>query len=196
MLFIDSSKINTLGSTLLKRYHRATAVMAVILLLCALACMLFPIYSGVVISTLTGALMFICGMYSVAIALIFIKYNTRSYISSLLFGIIYFGVGCGFIFSTSFGINTLSLLFCVLFILAGYSRIAMGFKDRAMKGRYWCIFIGIIDLIIALAWLRASEDANYIITVTFIGLEMLFCAGFFLVLSYALNKTQKKLITT
>ncbi|HGP3790311.1 TPA: DUF308 domain-containing protein [Klebsiella pneumoniae] len=170
--------------------------MAVILLLCALACMLFPIYSGVVISTLTGALMFICGMYSVAMALIFIKYNTRSYISSLLFGIIYFGVGCGFIFSTSFGINTLSLLFCVLFILAGYSRIAMGFKDRAMKGRYWCIFIGIIDLIIALAWLRASEDANYIITVTFIGLEMLFCAGFFLVLSYALNKAQKKLITT
>ncbi|PLL19187.1 acid-resistance protein, partial [Klebsiella pneumoniae] len=45
MLFIDSSKINTLGSTLLKRYRRATAVMAVILLLCALACMLFPIYS-------------------------------------------------------------------------------------------------------------------------------------------------------
>ncbi|WP_347547746.1 DUF308 domain-containing protein [Klebsiella pneumoniae] len=108
----------------------------------------------------------------------------------------YFGVGCGFIFSTSFGINTLSLLFCVLFILAGYSRIAMGFKDRAMKGRYWYIFIGIIDLIIALAWLRASEDANYIITVTFIGLEMLFCAGFFLALSYALNKAQKKLITT
>ncbi len=32
MLFIDSSKINTLGSTLLKRYRRATAVMAVILL--------------------------------------------------------------------------------------------------------------------------------------------------------------------
>ena len=92
MLFIDSSKINTLGSTLLKRYRRATAVMAVILLLCALACMLFPIYSGVVISTLTGALMFICGMYSVAMALIFIKYNTRSYISSLLFGIIYFFV--------------------------------------------------------------------------------------------------------
>ncbi|TDA71353.1 acid-resistance protein, partial [Klebsiella pneumoniae] len=57
-------------------------------------------------------------------------------------------------------------------------------------------FIGIIDLIIALAWLRASEDASYIITVTFIGLEMLFCAGFFLVLSYALNKAQKKLITT
>nr|WP_242672829.1 hypothetical protein [Klebsiella pneumoniae] len=65
-----------------------------------------------------------------------------------------------------------------------------------MKGRYWYIFIGIIDLIIALAWLRASEDANYIITVTFIGLEMLFCAGFFLALSYALNKAQKKLITT
>ena len=88
-------------------------------------------------------------MYSVAMALIFIKYNTRSYISYRCY-LELFILASAVVLSLArhFGINTLSLLFCVLFI-RGYSRIAMGFKDRAMKGRYWYIFIGIIDLIIA-----------------------------------------------
>ncbi|MCS5932605.1 hypothetical protein LNQ03_22715 [Klebsiella pneumoniae subsp. pneumoniae] len=95
-------------------------------------------------------------------------------------------------FLASFGINTLSLLFCVLFILAGYSRIAMGFKDRAMKGRYWYIFIGIIDLIIALAWLRAQRRRQlyHHCHLHWSG-KCCSVPDSFLVLSYALNKAQK-----
>lgn len=188
MLFIDSNKISSLGINLLRRYKKFTTIMAVLLLLSSLACMIFPLYSGVIVSNLAGLLITLCGIYSVVMGFIFRKHNTRSFISSLIFGIIYVGVGYGFIISPSFGINTLSLLFCCLFILAGLSRITMGLKDREMTGRLICIFIGLMDIVIAFVWINSNEETNFLITITFIGLEMLFSAWFFLRLCYSLQK--------
>ncbi|MGY8619530.1 DUF308 domain-containing protein [Pantoea agglomerans] len=188
MLFIDSNKKSSLGINLLRRYKKFTTIMAVLLLLSSLACMIFPLYSGVIVSNLAGLLITLCGIYSVVMGFIFRKHNTRSFISSLIFGIIYVGVGYGFIISPSFGINTLSLLFCCLFILAGLSRITMGLKDREMTGRLICIFIGLMDIVIAFVWINSNEETNFLITITFIGLEMLFSAWFFLRLCYSLQK--------
>lgn len=162
--------------------------MALLLLLSGISCMIFPLYSGVVISNIAGFLMLLCGFHSVMMGVIFRKHNASSFISSIIFGIIYVGVGYVFIISSSFGINTLSLLFCCLFILAGLSRITMAFKNPEMMGRLICIFIGLLDIMIAYVWMIANEDTNFLITITFIGLELLFSAWFFFRLSFSLQR--------
>lgn len=188
MLFIDSRTIASSSITLQKIFIKHTTIMAILVLLCSVACLMFPFYSGIAISNISGFLMIAFGIYSVVIGFTFRKHNARSFISSLFFGIIYVGAGYGFIISPSFGINTLSLLFCCLFIIAGLSRIIMGLKDSAMTGRLLSIFIGVMDIVIAYIWINANESTNFLLTMTFIGLETLFSAWLFFSLGNSLKK--------
>lgn len=188
MLFIDSKKIASSSINLLSKYKKTTNTMAVLLLLSGVACLIFPLYSGVIVSNLAGVLITLCGMYSIVMSFVFRKHNFRSLFSSLLFGVIYVGLGYGFIISPSFGINMMSVLFCGLFILAGLSRIAIGLKDTEMKGCLLCILIGLMDIAIAYVWINATENTNVVITLTFVGLELLFSAWFFFRLSNGMKK--------
>jgi uncharacterized membrane protein HdeD (DUF308 family) len=72
-------------------------------------------------------------------------------------------------------------------LLGGLSRLTTAFNNSEMIGRYWCIFIGILDFAIAFIWLSAGENTSYLLTVMLIGLEMVLTSWFFFMLSYGFN---------
>ncbi|MFV8980745.1 DUF308 domain-containing protein [Serratia fonticola] len=186
MVYIDSDTINKLSLRILSKYKKTVLFLAVLFLLCGTLCLLIPVYSGIALSYLIGSLFVISGIYSFVSAFAFIK-NTSSFFSLLLFGIIYAFLGVSFLSSPMIGMNILSMLICILFLLGGLSRLTTAFNNSEMIGRYWCIFIGILDFAIAFLWLSAGENTSYLLTVMLIGLEMVLTSWFFFMLNYGLN---------
>ncbi|MFT2796340.1 DUF308 domain-containing protein [Serratia sp. N21D137] len=186
MVYIDSDTINKLSLRILSKYKKTVLFLAVLFLLCGTLCLLIPVYSGIALSYLIGSLFVISGIYSFVSAFAFIK-NTSSFFSLLLFGIIYVFLGVSFLSSPMIGMNILSMLICILFLLGGLSRLTTAFNNSEMIGRYWCIFIGILDFAIAFLWLSAGENTSYLLTVMLIGLEMVLTSWFFFMLNYGLN---------
>ncbi|UAN57483.1 MULTISPECIES: DUF308 domain-containing protein [unclassified Serratia (in: enterobacteria)] len=186
MVYIDSDTINKLSLRILSKYKKTVLFLAVLFLLCGTLCLLIPVYSGIALSYLIGSLFVISGVYSFVSAFAFIK-NTSSFFSLLLFGIIYAFLGVSFLSSPMIGMNILSMLICILFLLGGLSRLTTAFNNSEMIGRYWCIFIGILDFAIAFLWLSAGENTSYLLTVMLIGLEMVLTSWFFFMLNYGLN---------
>lgn len=192
MLLIDSEKSKNVNLGLLAKYRKTTLVMTVLLFICSIACLLFPLYAGLALGNITGIVFIICGIYTFISLFSVQKRPIFTLLSLLIFSLIYLLMGYGILVNPIYGVNTLSLLFCFLFILGGLCRITAGVKDRHMTGRYWCIFIGLLDLAIAFIWLSASESANFIITTIVIGMELLFCAWFSLITTFALESAYTK----
>ncbi|MBC3380871.1 DUF308 domain-containing protein [Serratia fonticola] len=186
MVYIDSDSINKLSLMVLSKYKKIALFLAVLLLLCGTLCLLIPVYSGIALSYLIGSLFIISGIYSFVSVFAFRK-NTSSFFSLFLFGIIYISLGVSFLSSPMVGMNILSMLICILFLLGGMSRLTTAFKNSEMIGRYWCIFIGLLDFAIALLWLSAGEYTSYMLTVMLIGLEMVLTSWFFFILNYGFN---------
>jgi uncharacterized membrane protein HdeD (DUF308 family) len=186
MVYIDSDRINRLSLQVMSKYKKIVLFLAVLLLLCGTLCLLVPVYSGIALSYLLGSLFVISGIYSFVSALAFRK-NTSSFFSLCLFCIIYVFLGVSFLSSPMVGMNILSMLICILFLLGGLSRLTTAFNNSEMIGRYWCIFIGILDFAIAFIWLSAGENTSYLLTVMLIGLEMVLTSWFFFILSYGFN---------
>ncbi len=116
MVYIDSDTINKLSLRALSKYKKMVLFLAVLLLLCGTLCLLVPVYSGIALSYLLGSLFVISGVYSFVSALAFRK-NTSSFFSLCLFCIIYIFLGISFLSSPMVGMNILSMLICILFLL-------------------------------------------------------------------------------
>ena len=191
MIYIDNDTMKKLSLRTLSNYKKSVLCLALLLLLCGIFCLFVPVYAGVALSYVIGCLFIILGIYSLVSSAVFRKSSSSSFFSLLLFGIIYVFLGFSFVASPIVGINILSMLICILFILGGISRLTTAFKNPKMIGRYWCIFIGIIDFVIAFLWMSANEYTSYILTVMLIGLEMMLTAWFFFMLGYGINKFKR-----
>lgn len=192
MLLIDRKSLSRLNQRVLIKYKRSAFSFALMLSVCGILCLLFPIYAGVVLSYLTGILLTLCGFYSLICAFIFRKNGKGAIFSLITFSIIYIVMGVSVLLSPMLGINILSVIICFLFLLAGFSRISAAFRNPNMVGRYWCMFIGVLDLIIAFIWMNANEDITYFLTSLFIGLEMISSACIYFTLSNDFEHLMKK----
>lgn len=192
MLLIDRKILSSLNQRVLVKYKRSAFSFALILSLCGVLCLIFPVYAGVVLSYLTGILLTLCGFYSLTCAFTFKKNGKVAIFSLIIFSIIYIIMGVSVLLSPMLGINILSMIICFLFLLAGFSRISATFRNPSMVGRYWCMFIGILDLIIAFIWIGANEDTTYYLVSIFIGLEMTSSAYIYFTLSNYFEGIMKK----
>ncbi len=192
MLLIDRKILSSLNQRVLVKYKRSAFSFALILSLCGVLCLIFPVYAGVVLSYLTGFLLTLCGFYSLTCAFTFRKNGKIAIFSLIIFSIIYIIMGVSVLLSPMLGINILSMIICFLFLLAGFSRISAAFRNPNMVGRYWCMFIGILDLIIAFIWIGANEDTTYYLVSIFIGLEMTSSAYIYFTLSNYFEGIMKK----
>lgn len=192
MLLIDRKILSSLNQRVLVKYKRSAFSFALILSLCGVLCLIFPVYAGVVLSYLTGFLLTLCGFYSLTCAFTFRKNGKIAIFSLIIFSIIYIIMGASVLLTPMLGINILSMIICFLFLLAGFSRISAAFRNPSMVGRYWCMFIGILDLIIALIWIGANEDTTYYLVSIFIGLEMTSSAYIYFTLSNYFEGIMKK----
>lgn len=192
MLLIDRKILSSLNQRVLVKYKRSAFSFALILSLCGVLCLIFPVYAGVVLSYLTGFLLTLCGFYSLTCAFTFRKNGKIAIFSLIIFSIIYIIMGVSVLLSPMLGINILSMIICFLFLLASFSRISAAFRNPSMVGRYWCMFIGILDLIIAFIWIGANEDTTYYLVSIFIGLEMTSSAYIYFTLSNYFEGIMKK----
>ena len=173
MLLIDRQTLSKLNERVLNKYKKTAFIFALLLAVSGILCLLFPVYAGVALSYLTGILMLVCGFVSLGSAYTFRKSGKIAIFCLILFGIMYVVIGAGVFLSPILGINILSATICFLFLLAGLCRLSAAFKNSLMVGRYWCMLIGFLDLVIAFIWMGASEETTWMLTSIFIGLEMI-----------------------
>ncbi|HBZ7669878.1 TPA: DUF308 domain-containing protein [Klebsiella variicola subsp. variicola] len=157
MLLIDRQTIGKLNQQALNKYKKSAVTLAILLTLCGILCLLFPIYAGVALSFLTGVLLVVCGIFTLICAYNFRKSGMLAIFCMVIFGIIYTGMGVGIFLSPILGINILSATICFLFLFAGISRISTAFKNPQMIGRMWCLLIGVLDLVIVFFGLELTK---------------------------------------
>lgn len=173
MLLIDRNTLNGLNEKILEKYKKTAFSLALLLLVCGILCLFFPFYAGVALSYLTGVLLVACGIFSLTSIYTFRKSGKLAIFCLIIFGLIYSVMGVAVFLSPLVGMNILSATICFLFLLAGICRLSAAFKNAIMVGRYWCMLIGFLDLVIAFIWLGANEDTTFVLTSVFIGLEMI-----------------------
>lgn len=193
MLAIDLKSVGDVSVKQLKKYRKSLIFIAWLQTICGLFFLAFPIYAGIALSFLTGTIFLICGI----LTLVFLFYSRNISIDKIgmfcifIMGFIYISMGVGIFLRPILGINIISTLICFLFLLAGISRLMASAKNNKVKNRFWCIFVGVIDLIIAFLWIIANEATTYMLTTFFIGLEMIFSSSVYFKLIIDLKKTKK-----
>lgn len=192
MLLIDRKTLGALNDSVLRKYKRTAFSLALLLTVCGMLCLLFPIAAGVALSYFTGALLVACGIYSLICAYTFRKSGKIAIFCLIIFGIIYAVMGVCVFMSPILGMNILSATICFLFLLAGLSRLSAAFRKPAIVGRYWCMLIGLLDLIIAFVWMGASEDTTYILASLLIGMEMISSACIYFTLCKSVEQRLEK----
>lgn len=188
MILIDRDMIHKLGGDLFSRYRKSTFVMAAILSICGVLCLVFPAYSVLPLSYITGIFFIGCGLVLFINAWVFRSSGKATLFSLISFGIVYLLMGGNIFLAPLMGINTLSFIICILFMFAGLSRITAVFKRQKLIARFWLAVIGLMDIGIAFLWLSANANTTYMMTSMFIGLEMIASAGVFFTLSYGFGE--------
>jgi uncharacterized membrane protein HdeD (DUF308 family) len=123
---------------------------------------------------------------------VFSKEQWKSRLIPALFAVAWLLLGFTFVVNPLLGMNSLSMIFCCLFIIGGLSRVVSGFQMRGHAGYGWNIAIGIFDLLIAALWLGMNPEQSWLFTTAFIGLEMIFSAFGFLSLRRKLTPISRQ----
>lgn len=190
MFIFNQYRLKALNESSRLFYKKHSLIMAVLLLICGACCLIYPFMAGLYLSYITGMMFMICGFYTFYSLIVFRKQHWKSKFVSAVFALAWLLLGYGFIINPLVGMNSLSVIFCCLFIIGGISRIVSGFRMRGRAGYTWSILIGIFDLLIAALWLGLDPEQSYLFTTIFIGLEMIFSAGGFISLRKKLSPAQ------
>ncbi|WP_183272462.1 HdeD family acid-resistance protein [Buttiauxella sp. A111] len=182
MFIFNQFRVKALSEASRLQYKRHAMVMAVLLYLCGACCLIFPFMAGMYLCYIIGMLFMVCGFYTLYSLVVFRSQHWRSKFVSAVFAIAWLLLGYSFVSHPLVGMNSLSIVFCCLFIVGGVSRIVSGFTMRGHVGAIPNIFIGIFDLLIAIIWLGMTPEQSYLFTTAFIGIEMIFSAVSFLIL--------------
>lgn len=188
MLLIDHHSLKKLPSQALRKYRRSAFCLTLLLAVCGLLCLLFPLSAGVALSYAAGILLIICGIYTLMLSCTFKKNGKITVFFMIVLGIAYSGIGVCVFLTPVLGINILSAAICFLFLLAGISRTSAALKNPLMIGRYLCLFIGLMDLVIAIIWIGANEYTTYTLVSIFIGLELITHSCIYFTLNNRLSK--------
>lgn len=192
MFIFNQYRMKALSEVSRLHYKKHALVMAILLLICGACCLLFPFMAGLYLAYMTGMMFMICGFYTLYCLLVFRTQHWKSKLVSAVFAIAWLLLGYSFIANPLVGINSLSIVFCCLFIIGGVSRIVSGLTMRGRAGAIWNVLIGVFDLLIAAIWLNLNPSQSYLFTTAFIGLEMIFSAGGFISLRKKLSLAKPK----
>lgn len=192
MFIFNQYRMKALSEASRLYYKKHALVMAVLLLICGACCLIYPFMSGLYLSYIIGMMFMVCGFYTLYCLVVFRQQHWKSKFVSAIFALAWLLLGYSFVANPMVGMNSLSIVFCCLFIIGGVSRIVSGFTMRGRSGAIWNIFIGIFDLLIAAIWLGMNPEQSYLFTTVFIGLEMIFSAGTFISLRKKLALAQPK----
>ena len=134
------------GSALLrtiKEASRTSSVIGFILVPLGLLSMLAPTFSGIAVTLLVGCLLALSGAIQAYFA---IKARTWRF----LIGLPALIAGIFMIAAPDIGLQTLTIVLVIFFLVTGISHIVLAFKMRSSDGWLWLLFDGVIALILGI----------------------------------------------
>ena len=176
MFVFNTYHLKTINENSRRQFKRYALVMAVLMLICGVCALIYPLVAGWYLSYVTGMMFMMIGFYTLYSLIVFRKHPWKSKVCDLFFAIAWLLLGYNFIANPLAGMESLSLIFCFLFIVGGFSRIVNGFQMSSYSGWGWNLIIGTLDLLIAGLWLSMGPQKTYFFTTVFIGVEMIFSA--------------------
>lgn len=176
MLVFNHYSLKALNERSCFRYKKYSVVMAVLLLICGICCLIYPLIAGLYLSYLTGVMFLMSGFYTLYSLLVFHHQSWKSKCGDLFFAAAWLLLGYSFITNPLIAMESLSAVFCIMFIIGGLFRLINGFRMMNHAGWGWNICIGFFDLLIAGLWMGLDPQRSYLFTTVFIGLEMIFSA--------------------
>lgn len=176
MLVFNHYNLKALNERSCFHYKKYSVVMAVLLLICGICCLIYPLIAGLYLSYLTGVMFLMSGIYTLYSLFVIYHQSWKSKCGDLFFAVAWLLLGYSFITNPLIAMESLSTVFCIMFIVGGLFRLINGFRMMNHTGWGWNICIGLFDLLIAGLWMGLNPERSYLFTTAFIGLEMIFSA--------------------
>ncbi len=166
------------GSSLTNPFHgrlhgSATRLLwfGVALLVIGLAAILFPFFSGLAATVLTGWVLLLAGVLSLAAA--FTIHGTGPFFGAVLFGLLSLAAGIFLLFNPLAGMVALTLVVGVMFLFQGAAEIVFALEMRPMGGWGMVLFSGIASIILAVIILGGWPATSVIVLGILLGINFI-----------------------
>ena len=146
--------------------------LSVLMIVAGLVAIASPLAAGVAVSLLVAWLL----IFSAAAHLVF-AWHTRTaggLLWELLIAIVYGATGVYLLMHPAAGLASLTLALAIYLFLEAILEFALGFLLRALPGRGWLLFDGIVTLILAVMIWRTWPSSTEWVIGTLVGISMLF----------------------
>ncbi|EEP92213.1 HdeD family acid-resistance protein [Yersinia kristensenii] len=182
MLNIDRKYLISVDEKTLKKQQLIMRVIAVLLLLGGIFCLINPLASGAVLSTIIGILLLLSGIAMIVGMIANRTHNLWPMVTGILLGVAYIVMGYVFITNPTVGMISLAIVLAVLFAFGGVMRLITGYRTWGLPGAWLQILLGVLDLIITYLLVSAGPLMSITMVTTLVGIEMLFSSfGCFMV---------------
>ena len=119
MFVFNQRSLRAFNEKTLVHYKKHATIMAVLMLICGICCLIYPIAAGVDLSYATGFMFLVCGFYSIYSLFSSSKKQLKAKFTYAFFAISWLLLGYCFLVNPVIGMNSLAMVFCCLFILGG-----------------------------------------------------------------------------
>lgn len=159
-------------------------IIAVLLLLGGIFCLINPLASGTVLSTIIGILLLLSGIAMIVGMIANRTHNLWPMVTGILLGVAYIVMGYVFITNPTVGMISLAIVLAVLFAFGGVMRLITGYRTWGLPGAWLQILLGVLDLIITYLLVSAGPLMSITMVTALVGIEMLFSSlGCFMIAS-------------
>lgn len=150
---------------------RNLLVVGVLLVVLGLLAVLFPLFTGVSLALLFGALLLVGGVVHLANA--FSARGWTGAVVQVLLAVLYGVAGVAMLANPVLGLTTLTLLLIIYFLVDGVVEIVMGIQLRGEPRWGWVVASGVLSLLVAvLLWVGFPSTAAWAVGLLF-GINLL-----------------------
>lgn len=152
MFVFNQRSLRAFNEKTLVHYKKHATIMAVLMLICGICCLIYPIAAGVYLSYATGFMFLVCGFYSIYSLFSSGKKQLKAKFTYAFFAIAWLLLGYCFLVNPVIGMNSLAMVFAACLFWGGFFVSPLGSNCSVVRVMDGNIFIGIFDLLIAGVW--------------------------------------------
>ncbi len=174
------------SSGIVRRASTWSILSGVLLIILGILAIGSPFLAAVAVNIVLAWLIMLAGVVHLIFA--FQAHGPGSFLWKLLVGLAYIAFGVYLVLHPVLGVESLTLVVAVLFLLEGVLEMVLFFRLRRLQGSIWMLLDGIVTLLLGLmiysGWPSSSNWAIGIL----VGVSLIFSGVTRLVLSLAVRK--------
>ena len=176
MLSISRDLVSKLNVNVIRKQKNLLRFIACLMFIAGILFIVFPFFSGAILSVILGGVLICSSIAWVAIMLKNRVHNFWPVVSGVLVSLAYIMMGYFFITSPEMGMFAIATLLAALFLFGGVIRIMAWFKQRKEAGSWMQLVIGILDLFIAWCFISAAPQTSIVMVSLVVGIELIVSA--------------------